>query len=367
MIDTKCNIASETRHSSWIGRGGPILVFGCVAAGLLFWPPSRCGAGAPTTDNVPSAEDLLTAMYAGIESASTGVVDVDVDTTNARNATPLRTSYVVTFDDSKKMLRCDRARRSRRSKFIRTPTESIFQLTSEPSASSVQIGPPDRDFAGTDDGVLDPHLLWLGGAAPFIFSPNYQRVSRRLHDQLSSATVSTDSEGRFRLRWTQRIQNNEVDMNQTLTIDPTRGFVPVRNEIASGFVGSTKTTINELSEIRYEQKNSCFIPVGLQIRGNSSLRIAVTCRWERVNEAIDPSAFTIDGFAPKNGTPIRDFRTPKPVVVGFTGAPLPPLSESPKTAFWHSKLSLLLIGNVALLALIAGSLLWRRVRGGSGS
>jgi hypothetical protein len=360
-MTNKIAAATEDARSPWTERVSQRRLYRCAVTALVLLWPSLCGAGAPITAKRPSAEELVGAMFAGIEGASTGIVHVDVDRSDTRNATPVRTSYVVSFDDSKKLLRCDRTGRSRSTKYIRTPAESIFQLASEPNAAALHIFPPDRDLSATDDRALDPHLLWLGGTAPFLFRPPYASLSQRLRDLFVGATVSTDDEGRWRLTSNRRILKDSVEVKETFTLDPRRGYVPVRHELALEGVGSGKTTIDELSEMRYEQADSCFLPVALRVHAKDGLNIEVTCRWENVNTPIDLKAFTIEGLEAKSGTPIRDFRGPEPVVVGFIGSVAPPVLGSSKVAFWRTKPGQLLICNVVLLAMIICYLGWRRV------
>jgi hypothetical protein len=106
-----------------------------------------------------------------------------------------------------------------------------------------------------------------------------------------------------------------------LTIDPALGFVPVRNEVASRLPGSTESKVTAWTEIQYEKKNGYFVPVSLEIHENGGATIKVTCRWESVNENIDPKIFTVDGFEAGKGTPIFDLTGPQPVQLGFTAAP----------------------------------------------
>jgi hypothetical protein len=89
------------------------------------------------------------------------------------------------------------------------------------------------------------------------------------------------------------------------------------------------------------------------------LKILVTCHWASVNEPIDPKVFTVDGFEPKSGTPIVDMKGAQQVVVGVAGPAAPRVSPD-SGAFWHSRLTWLLIANVVLLAVISALLLRRR-------
>jgi hypothetical protein len=198
---------------------------------------------------------------------------------------------------------------------------SLYQFVGIEHARAITVSTPDRDLA--HDRPLDPHLLWCAGPAGYLLRSGYSDVKRAWLRDATGAAVSKDSAGRLILRWTKRVADSAVENIQTLVVDPTLGFVPVRIEAASRLVGSTESKVTALTEIRYANKNGYSIPVSLGIHGNGGLTIKVTCHWVSVNEDIDPKVFTAEGFEASKGTPIFDLRGSQPMFLGFTGTAAP--------------------------------------------
>jgi hypothetical protein len=313
-LNVAAGAARERRRAVSLCR---LAICSGVTLPLLFG--SAASADPGSAGEMPSADTIYGAMCAGIERVSRGVVRVEDSILRASYAKPGKTSYLVTFDNTKQMLRCDRVHvdrngQSRSTKYARTPAGSLFQLlqaAGQPAA--IDIYPPDQDFSGSLDQPLDPHLLWFASSGGYLGRESYSAVKRNFFRRAPSTVVSRDKEGRFLLQW--RNKTNQ-DM-RTLTVDPARGFVPVRNEAATRSVGSAERCVTAWTEIRYSKKNGCWTPVSLDIHG-AGLTIKVHCEWESVNQDIDPSVFATDGFEPVVGTPIWDLRGPKPVFLGTT-------------------------------------------------
>ena len=150
-----------------------------------------------------------------------------------------------------------------------------------------------------------------------VFGSEYSAIMDAWAQGAREATVSKDSAGNVVLRLTKQKESHE-DI-RTLTLDPALGFVPVRNEVAVKSIERTEPKVLDWTDIRYEKKNGHFVPVSLEIHQNGGRTIKVTCRWESVNEDIDPKVFTVDGFGARKGTPIFDLTGPQRVQLGFTG------------------------------------------------
>lgn len=227
-------------------------------------------------------------------------MDVEDQTPTDDGRSSVKSTFRLVFDERQKVLRCDHVRLSRRTKYARTPAESLFQYADGTHDGAIEIGPPDRDLSGSKHQPLDPHILWFAGAGGYHSRERYSDVMRAWAPGAREATVSTDSAGRFVLSWAKRLDGGATEVIRTLVLDPALGFVPVRNEAASRLVGSTESTVTAWTDIRYEKKNGSFVPVALEIHENGGRTIKVTCRWESVNENIDPKIFTVDGFEARN-------------------------------------------------------------------
>jgi hypothetical protein len=300
------------------------------SAALALLGGSAASASPPAADPLPSGEVLCEKMIAAIDSVSRGSVYVDALTWDDNQPEPAKSTYFLVFDDEKKMLRCDRETKSRHTKYARTPTKSLYQILM-PHADMIRVGAPDRDLSGFDDQPLEPHLLWFAGAGTLLFRGRYPPIVSRWRQEAPKATVSKDNRGRILFRWAKtqdisvisatdkRPRMKRAELINTLIVDPALGFVPVVRMHATRLGESTTSVINALSEIQYEKKNGHFVPVAIDIRGNGNLKIKATCRWQSVNEDIDPKVFTVEGFEPKKGTAMFDFKGPQPVFLGFTG------------------------------------------------
>ncbi len=300
------------------------------SAALALLGGSAASASPPAADALPSGEVLCEKMIAAIDSVSRGSVHVDVLIWDDNQPEPAKSTYFLVFDDEKKMLRCDRDTKSRHTKYVRTPTKSLYQLLM-PQADAIQVGAPDRDLSRLRDQPLEPHLLWFAGAGTFLFRGRYSLIVSHWRQEAPKASVSKDNRGRILFRWAttldisvisptdKRPRMKPAELIDTLIVDPALGFVPVVTMHATRLDGSTTSAINELSEIQYEKKNGYFVPVAIDIRGNGNLKIKATCRWQSVNGDIDPKVFTVEGFEPKKGTAIFELKGPQPVFLGFTG------------------------------------------------
>jgi hypothetical protein len=331
MSQESQNVVAKRAEDSQ--RSGKAIVSRLVissSAALALFGGSAARASGPADDPLPSGEVICDKMIAAIDSVSRGIVHVDVLTWDDNQPAPVKSTYFLVFDDEKKMLRCDRDTKSRHTKYARTPTKSLYQLLM-PHADAIQVGAPDRDLSGLGDQPLEPHLLWFAGAGTFLFRGRYSPIVSRWRQEAPKATVSKDNRGRILLRWARtrdisvisptdkRPRMKPAEIIDTLIVDPALGFAPVVTMHATRLGESTTSVINELSEIQYEKKNGHFVPVAIDIRGNGDLKIKATCRWRSVNEEIDPKVFTVEGFEPKKGTAMFDFKGPQPVFIGFTG------------------------------------------------
>jgi hypothetical protein len=279
---------------------------------LLFLFGGQAGCGDPrVVDETQSGQEICRKMCAAIESVSRGIVRVEEFTADKRHPVPVKTTYRLVFDDSKKMFRCDCDSRTRHTKYARTPSESLFQAGTEGPDAAIKVGPADRNFSRSPDQPLDPHVLWFAGAAGFRLTDDYAKVKRDWFLGALEPTVSKDEAGRFVLQWTKSV-NVAFEDAMLLTVDPTLGFVPVRNDFVVRLVGSQEPAAKSWSEIRYVKKNGCWVPVSLDIQGHGGLTIKVTCDWESVNEAIDPKVFTAEGFRAAKGTATLDLQGTKP-------------------------------------------------------
>jgi len=271
-------------HKTTLSR----LVVWCGAALALFGTLAGCARrpAAPASQG----EVLFGKMRAAIESVSRGIVRVEDQAPSDDGRSQRKRTFRLVFDDGQKMLRCDAEKLSqgtnglrRQTKYARTPIETLFQLVEEQDIGGITIGPPDRDLSGSDDQPLEPYLLWFAGAGGYRSRERYSDIMRAWLASTREAEVSKDDVGRLALSWTK--QGNI----QRLVIDPSLGFVPVRNEVA---VGSDKPTVISWTDIRYEKKNGYFVPVSLDIHEHGGRTIKVTCRWDSVNERIAPGVFT---------------------------------------------------------------------------
>ncbi len=264
-----------------------------------------------------SGEVMFGKMCAAIEGVSRGIVLVEDQKPADDGRSSVKSTFRLVFDDSQKVLRCDHERPSRHTKYVRTPAESLFQYADGTYEGAIEIGPPDRDLSSSDQQPLEPHLLWFAGAGGYRFRQRYSAIMDAWAQGAREATVSKDSAGNVVLRLTKQKESHE-DI-RTLTLDPALGFVPVRNEVAVKSIERTEPKVLDWTDIRYEKKNGHFVPVSLDIHQNGGRTIKVTCRWESVNEDIDPKVFTVDGFGARKGTPIFDLTGPQRVQLGFTG------------------------------------------------
>ena len=298
---------------NWQPRDARRFVWSGVALSLLV---SSAGCGRqPAADQGPSGQAICEKMCAAIDGVSRGIVRVEDATTEDSRHVPVKSTFRLVFDDSGKLLRCDHDTLSAHTKYARTPWESLFQAGREPPRQGIIVGTPDRDLSSSRDQPLDPHLLWFAGVGGYLFREEYVKVKHNWFCGTVAPTVSKDAAGRFVLQWTRRVDN--VETIRRLIVDPTLGFVPVRNEIATRLVGVTESAVSEWSEIRYEKRNSSFVPVSLDIHG-AGFTIKATCHWESVNEHIDPKVFTVAGFEPTKGTAIFDWKGPEPVLLAVT-------------------------------------------------
>jgi hypothetical protein len=318
-LESQNAVVDGAEHSPKSHRALVVRLIICGAALFLLGSAAAC-ASPPEADPLPAGEVIFAKMCSAIESVSRGIVHVEDYSSTDNHPSPLKSTYVLTFDDSKGMLRCDTDRRSRRTKYVRNPAESLFQLLTPPQGITVNL--PDHKYSDSDDHPLEPHILWFAGAGGYRFRQPYSHIIRQWRQQAREATVSKDNRGRLLLRWTKRLQYDPANLIRTLIIDPAQGYVPVVNKVATMRTGLTESTINALSEIRYEKKNGHFVPVSLDMRENA-VTIKVTCRWESVNEDIDPKVFTVEGFEPKKGTAIWDQKGPQPVLLRITGEAAP--------------------------------------------
>jgi hypothetical protein len=289
------------------------LALGGSFAGCARTPPAEPTAG----------EVLFGKMCAAIEGVSRGTVQVESQAASASGPAHAKRTFRLVFDDDRSLLRCDQERQSpgskdlrSQTKYARTPTESLFQFIEGRYVGGIEIGAPDRDLTSTDQQPLDPHVLWFAGFGGYGARQSYADISRAWHPLAKDARVSQDEAGRTVLSWSTRPWENGPENIRTLTIDPSLGFVPVRNEIATKLEGSAPK-VNGWTDIRYERKNGHFVPVSLDIHEDDR-SIKVTCHWESVNENIDPKVFTVEGFEPRDGTPIHDLKGPQPAFRGFT-------------------------------------------------
>ena len=277
---------------------------------------SSVGCSRPAAEPTPG-EVMFGKTRAAIEGVSRGIVHVEDQRPTDDGRSSVKSTFRLVFDDGQRVLRCDRDWQSRRTKYARTPAESLFQYLDEPYEGAIEIGPPDRDLSGSDQQPLEPHLLWFAGEGGYRFRQRYSAIMDAWAQGAREATVSKDRAGRFALSWTKRLDGAPESI-RTLTIDPALGFAPVRNEVAERLDGWTESKVIAWTDIRYEKKNGSFVPVSLEIHQNGDRTIKVTCRWESVNENIDPKTFTVDGFEARKGTPIFDMTGPQPVQLGFT-------------------------------------------------
>jgi hypothetical protein len=302
-------------------RGATVwrLVIWSGAAFSLLSSAAGC-AGRSAAEQQPSAEAICDKMCAAIESVSRGIVRVDDETSNDGQRAPIKTTFRLVFDDSTMMLRCDEQSKSRHTKYARTPVESLFLEEGEGAYHTLSVGAPDRDLSRFLGQPLDPHLLWFAGAGGYLTRQSYADVKHKWFGNAKAAAVSKDPAGRFVLRWTTRLDHETDENVHTLIVDPTLGFVPVRNEVAVRRVGSTESQVTAWTEIRYEKKNAYAVPVSLDIHENGGHTIKVTCHWESVNQHVDPKVFTVEGFEASKGTRIVDMRGPQPVLLSVIGA-----------------------------------------------
>jgi Protein of unknown function, DUF255 len=313
LRDSRENVGSN-RHMNSQPRDARRLFWSGVALVLLV--RSVGCARRPAADQGPSAQAICQKMCAAIESVSSGIVRVEDATTEERGHVPVKNGFRLVFDDTGKLLRCDHDSLSAHTKYARTPAESLFQQGREPPFQAILVGSPDRDLSSSLQQPLDPHLLWFAGVRGYRFREEYVKVK---HNWLCGAvvpTVSKDQAGRFVLEWAKRVDN--VENVRRLIVNPALGFVPVRNEIATRLVGVTGLAVTEWSEIRYEKKHGCFVPVSLDIHWNGGPTTKVTCHWESVNEHVDPKVFTVAGFEPTTGTTVYDLRGPEPELLAVT-------------------------------------------------
>jgi hypothetical protein len=334
------NVVSERARHGRSSRETVVwrLLVGSGAALALLGSLAGC-ARRPAADSLPSGAVICGKMCAAIESVSRGSVRVEEETSDDAKTVPVKSSFRLVFDDTRQMLRYDRQRKSHHTKYARTPTECLFQLVGDVHARAILVSAPDHDlvsaadYAFPQDRPLEPHLLWCVGPGDFLLrKAGYADVKRAWLRHATAAAVSQDSAGRLILRWTQRLAaNTGVEIIQTLVVDPTLGFVPVRIELASRLVGSTESAVAALTEIRYGNKDGCSVPISLEMHGNGGRTIKLTCHWESVNQDIDPKAFTVDGFEATKGTPIYDFRGSQPLLLGVTGPAAPRIPEHPPT------------------------------------
>lgn len=350
---------------------GTRAVIGCTVAILYLLISSRARADSRSAEHLPSAEAIYGAMCASIESVSRGIVHVEDSIWRAAYRTPGKTSYRVVFDNSRNMLRCDRVHRDRdgrcrRTKYARTPTESLFQLLREDNgAAGIDVGSPDRDLSSSLDQPLDAHLLWFASAGGYLRREDYSAAKRNFLLRAPTTEVSEDRAGRLVLRWKKLVDNNTSENIRTLTVDPGSGFVPVRNEAATKSVGSSEAIPAGWSEIRYAKKNGCLVPVSLEIHGDGGLTIKVSCDWQSVNQEIDPKTFTVEGFDASKGTSVWDLRGPEPVLLGVNAPVVPRPAAGMRLVSWRSPVMLLLVGNVFVLALLAVCFVARRLWAGN--
>ena len=261
-------------------------------------------------------EVIFGKMRAAIESVSRGIVDVEDQTRGHDGHWQSKRTFRLVFDDSHDMLRCDSDKEwlsgpgkgLRRTKYARNATESLFQRIEEGDYGGIEVGYAGRDLSPSDNQPLDPHVLWFAYHAAYRRGGPYSDVIRACFPRVREAKVSKDSADRLVLTW---LRPRTI---QRLVIDPKLGFVPIRNEVA---FGHDKPVVTTWTNIRYEKKNGHFVPVSLDIYDNG-VTIKVTCRWDSVNENVDPKVFTVEGFEPRDGTPLFEARGPQPVLGGFT-------------------------------------------------
>jgi hypothetical protein len=309
-------LAGGTRHTShW--RAGVVSRLIILSSAALSLCGSSVGCSRPPPEPT-SGEVTFGKMRAAIESVSRGIVHVEDQTPTDNGRSSVKSTFRLVFDDGQKVLRCDHERLSLRTKYARTPAESLFQYADGAYEGAIEIGPPDRDFSSSDQQPLEPHLLWFAGAGGYRSRQRYADILDAWAKDAREATVSKDSAGRVALSWTKRFDGAPENI-RTLTLDPALGFVPVRNEVALRLDGWTEPKVNAWTDIRYEKKNDSFVPVSLEIHQDGDRTIKVTCRWESVNADIDPKIFTVDGFEARKGTAIFDLTGPQPVQLGFTG------------------------------------------------
>jgi hypothetical protein len=288
------------------------LLIWCGALLFLLGGPAGCGDPPAVVDQIPSGDEICRKMCAAIESVSRGMVRVEELTSDKRHPEPVKTTFRLVFDDSGKMLRCDQDSPTRHTKYARTPTESLFQAGKEGPDAAITVGPANRNPSGSADQPLDPHLLWFACSGGFRLTDDYSKLRRDWFLGPKAPTVSKDEAGRFVLQWI-KSANAAFENVYTLTVDPTLGFVPVRNEFVVRLVGSQEAAAKSWSEIHYDKKNGYWVPVSLDIHGHGEVTIKVTCNWESVNEAIDPKVFTAEGFRAAKGTATFDSKGAKPV------------------------------------------------------
>jgi hypothetical protein len=285
----------------------------CGSAGCTRSPTGPAPAAGPTPGEV-----LFAKMRAAIESVSRGIVDVETQTPSNDGRSQVKRTLRLVFDDGGKMLRCDRDRPSGskglrcQSKYASTPKGSLFQYIDEPYYGGIMVCGLDRPPYLLDDQPLDPHVLWFAHLSAFHSGGRYSDILRRWIRAAKEAGVSQDQAGRFVLSLT--LRETPQRLVQRLVIDPKLGFVPIRNEVAFGF---DKPVITTWTNIRYEKQNGHFVPVSLELH-DGGVTINATCRWESVNENIDPKVFTVEGFEPRDGTAINDWNGQRPVLRGFT-------------------------------------------------
>jgi hypothetical protein len=117
-----------------------------ICANVLSLLGSLAGcARRPATDPVSSGEMIFGKMRAAIEGVSSGIVRVEDHTSYNNQPVPANTFRLV-FDDSQKVLRCVHDKRSRSTKYARTPLQGLFQLVEDRYNGAIEIGPPDRDL-----------------------------------------------------------------------------------------------------------------------------------------------------------------------------------------------------------------------------
>ena len=172
-----------------------------------------------------------------------------------------------------------------------------------------------------------------------------------------SDIISYEHVGADRVKVALRFKSAEMKatIEYELTLDPTRGYVPVQKSMRHNATKTGEMTPPDVMEADWQIANGAYVPTRIHCSGSAHMKSELTfgLDWEHVNEPLSPELFSEDVFALKRGDLVVVASGDQLAVEKIVGVELPKLPvRQPDPPPRRLRFALILLANALVLGAV---------------